>query len=175
MTAAVERKRRASGTGSIIPKGNGWAVRVGRGRRGNYVGGFPTRDAAEEAARAIAGQRALTRIMHAVARVADAPTNAGDAFAWAASRWADMNPRERQAVTFSRFGGRCIYCGRIVTIPTRREVGRHDRAVMDHRVPVAGGGADSFANVVLSCHGCNAKKLDDHAAPVAARTERETG
>jgi hypothetical protein len=161
MVNEANRKRRRKGTGTIRNEGRGWSLCIGRGTGSEYLSGFPTREAAEDAAQAIAGQRALQRMMQVVARVAAPPSSGTDPFAWAASRWADMNPRERQAVTFSRFGGCCVYCGRAVAIPTRREVGRPDRAVMDHRIPVAGGGADSFANTVLSCHDCNAKKLDE--------------
>jgi hypothetical protein len=152
--------RRRRGTGSIRQEGSGWALRIGRGRTGVYVSGFDSRDAAEQAAQAIAGQRSFARLMRTVARGAVPAADPSDSFSWAAARWADMNPRERQAIVFARFRGCCSYCGIAVTIPTRREVGRQDRAVMDHRIAVAGGGPDSFENVVLACQACNAKKAD---------------
>jgi hypothetical protein len=93
---------------------------------------------------------------------------------WAERRWATMNSREKQAAVFALFGGRCSYCGRDVTIPLRREEHtKPDRAVMDHRTPLAGGGDDTFSNVTLACNECNQRKHDrDEAGFLAELTER---
>lgn len=45
--------------------------------------------------------------------------------------------------------GRCFYCLAAVTTPT---------AVLDHCVAQMNGGDNSYRNVVISCHGCNARK-----------------
>lgn len=88
-----------------------------------------------------------------------APAKTDDA--WMKRRWQKMNTRERQAAIFALYGGCCTYCGREVVIPLRREEQRSaNRAVMDHRVPVVGGGADNPDNITLSCYGCNATKCD---------------
>jgi 5-methylcytosine-specific restriction endonuclease McrA len=76
-------------------------------------------------------------------------------------RWLEMNPRERLAVIFVLFEGTCVYCSEHVRIPLRRETYRNPKmAVLDHRIPVSGGGSDMIENLVLSCHQCNMKKLD---------------
>jgi 5-methylcytosine-specific restriction endonuclease McrA len=96
-------------------------------------------------------------MLHALGATTDGA--AKDAFAWARRRWAMMNPREKQAVTFSRFHGACVYCGIDVVIPASREFQRSpNRGVMDHRVPVIAGGSDAFDNIALACYACNAKK-----------------
>ena len=88
--------------------------------------------------------------------------NSGDKMQdWIAIRWAKFNSREKQAVVFVMFGGKCYYCGRDVTIPASRKDKTLLRAVMDHKIPVAGGGSNNLPNLVLSCEACNIKKSDD--------------
>lgn len=46
---------------------------------------------------------------------------------------------------------RCCYCG----VRTTQEQGHDHSATLEHVVPVSLGGADTYANVVLACFGCN--------------------
>lgn len=83
-----------------------------------------------------------------------------DCFRWAKSRWGSLNSKERLAVIFVSFHGRCHYCGKEVSIPLRRESKNPKRAVMDHKNPHSGGGTDDFSNIVLACEACNMEKCD---------------
>lgn len=82
------------------------------------------------------------------------------ALVWARTRWSTMNYRERQAAVFAVFKGQCVYCLEPVTIPLAREKKAPKRAVLDHKIPVSGGGHDGFDNIVLACNACNIKKYD---------------
>lgn len=83
---------------------------------------------------------------------------------WIKKRWNFLNTRERQAVIFTLFKGRCYYCGRKVRIPLKRDKQfKPDRCVIDHKVPISGGGADTLDNIVLACHECNQRKSEKHA------------
>lgn len=91
----------------------------------------------------------------------DAKRLGNDTFRALIGRWAELNPRERQAVIFTLYGGRCHYCGCEVHIPLVREKkSSPDRCVLDHKRPFAHGGADTFDNIVLSCEECNQKKSE---------------
>lgn len=83
------------------------------------------------------------------------------ALGWAVERWSRMNYKERFAVIFTRDAGRCVYCKHEVTVPLARtkRLGRN-RGVLDHRIPVSGGGSDALDNMVLSCNRCNIMKCD---------------
>lgn len=94
------------------------------------------------------------------ARARLAKASGADVHAWAMDRWHRMNHRERQAAVFAAHKGRCVYCSREVHIPLARDQKSPDRAVLDHRVPVSGGGSNGFENTVLACNACNAKKYD---------------
>lgn len=88
-------------------------------------------------------------------------TPENEAYFWAAKRWSSMNPRERQAVVFSMYEGKCAYCGCVVVIPLLRDRKRlPNRAVIDHKIPMAGGGSNSIENMALACNACNIKKND---------------
>ena len=87
------------------------------------------------------------------------------AFAWAALRWPEMNFREKQAVVFALFKGRCVYCRHDVHIPLAREKRAPRRAVLDHKIPMSGGGSDGFDNITLACNQCNIRKYDGAAKP----------
>lgn len=64
----------------------------------------------------------------------------------------ETSPR-REAI-FKREGGSCFYCMR--QVPVRKRC-------MDHVVPRAHGGNNSYRNLVLSCMECNALKGEDSA------------
>jgi 5-methylcytosine-specific restriction endonuclease McrA len=81
-------------------------------------------------------------------------------YGWTRERWARMNPREQQAVIFTAFGGRCVYCKREVDIPLARDRKSLTRCVLDHKIPAISGGSDDIDNIVLSCQSCNSKKSD---------------
>jgi 5-methylcytosine-specific restriction endonuclease McrA len=55
-------------------------------------------------------------------------------------------------------GGRCAYCDRFVTPPTRPS--RPTDRTLDHVVPRVKGGTRDRANLVMSCLECNMKKSD---------------
>lgn len=87
-------------------------------------------------------------------------------------RWNRANPDQKRAYGMKRrakarngytsgaklrarydfYGGRCYYCGDPATC-------------LDHRIPLARGGAHLPGNLVPACHGCNSRKY--------TRTERE--
>lgn len=91
----------------------------------------------------------------------DPVTSADDLYHWMALRWPKSTGRERLAMIFAKFQGRCIHCGCQVHIPDRFEKKHQpDRAVMDHRIARAIGGGDGFDNIQLSCQNCNLKKSD---------------
>ena len=77
---------------------------------------------------------------------------------WASARWREMDPKERMAILFTVYRGRCHYCGDRVRLSGWRDVKRNERATLDHRIPLVGGGPDTFENAVLSCQGCNSRK-----------------
>jgi hypothetical protein len=130
-----------------------------------YRGGFPSEAAAREALAILMGQRSVRRMMSLADLDSRPPAPPG--WEWAAGRWHRMGSREKQAVIIAKGNGLCAYCGREVVIPSRADArGVPNRAVMDHRVPVASGGSHSMENIVLACHSCNAKKSDRDANPV---------
>lgn len=80
---------------------------------------------------------------------------------WYAKRWNKFNYREKISILFFLFEGKCNYCGNDVIIPENRKYFKSEnRAVIDHTIPVVGGGSNSFDNLVLSCQKCNMEKLD---------------
>ena len=88
-------------------------------------------------------------------------TNSKGTNEWIIKRWNSFNTREKQAVIFSFFEGKCHYCGTNVHIPEHRlKHADSKRCVMDHKFPRIAGGSDNFDNIVLSCHECNIKKFD---------------
>ena len=53
-----------------------------------------------------------------------------------------------------------------------------ERATVDHKIPVVGGGSDSFDNLTLACHECNVKKFDQDTYTKRKKvylTKRRTG
>ncbi len=80
---------------------------------------------------------------------------------WYSKRWGSFNYREKVAILFFLSEGKCNYCGIEVIIPENRKYFKSEnRAVIDHKIPVAGGGSNSLDNLVLSCQKCNMRKLD---------------
>lgn len=78
---------------------------------------------------------------------------------WIARRWNEFNFRERQAVLFYLFSGKCQYCGRDVTIPSSRKYANlKNRAVIDHKIALMTGGSNNLENMTLSCQECNLNK-----------------
>lgn len=74
---------------------------------------------------------------------------------------------------FERDGWRCYICDE----PVRRDVPTQapNKAVLEHIVPLARGGAHSLANTACACHRCNQMK-GAHSTPeqVRERLERKT-
>lgn len=60
-------------------------------------------------------------------------------------------PRRRRAV-FERSGGRCHYCGQVLTLDGRWNV--------EHMLPRALDGGDELDNLVAACSSCNLSKGD---------------
>ena len=79
---------------------------------------------------------------------------------WIEKRWNELNHREKQAILFTQYKGKCGYCGREVRIPLKRDLKLQNRCVMDHKVPFSTGGSNNYHNLILSCNECNVKKLD---------------
>jgi 5-methylcytosine-specific restriction endonuclease McrA len=73
------------------------------------------------------------------------------------------SPGLRRAI-HAREGGRCFYCLSRVTPATR---------CLDHVVPLAKLGKNSWRNLVSCCHGCNFKKNDLPAADFLRWLHRE--
>lgn len=59
------------------------------------------------------------------------------------------NIRENRLKVYERDGYKCRYCGKQLTRFT---------ATLDHITPIAGGGDNSFGNLITSCLGCNSTK-----------------
>jgi len=78
---------------------------------------------------------------------------------WINIEWKNFDNREQLAVLFTLFEGKCYYCKRKVHLKGR-EGPKKNRAVIDHYIPIIGGGSDNVNNLVLSCHECNNKKSD---------------
>lgn len=75
---------------------------------------------------------------------------------WYAAEWSRLKDRERLAVLFVRYGGRCVYCQQRVEIGERRSNG----ATKDHVIPIIAGGSSALENLVLACNRCNTRKKD---------------
>jgi len=90
------------------------------------------------------------------------PKDALKDFNWIEQRWHKLNFKEKQAVIYVVFKGRCFYCDREVTLPeaSQRHVVKPTRLVLDHRVAFAYGGSDNFSNTIASCQKCNSSKSD---------------
>jgi 5-methylcytosine-specific restriction endonuclease McrA len=73
------------------------------------------------------------------------------------------SPALRRAI-HAREGGRCFYCLSRVTPATR---------CLDHVVPLANFGDNSWRNLVSCCHECNSKKNDLRAADFLRWLHRE--
>jgi 5-methylcytosine-specific restriction endonuclease McrA len=80
-----------------------------------------------------------------------------DTTEWLLSAWDSLNPREKIAVLFVLYRGRCVYCGQQVHLDTTRNPGAN-RATLDHRIPLSAGGVTSLVNASLACHRCNCSK-----------------
>lgn len=87
---------------------------------------------------------------------------------WASSSWRHLGPRERIAVLYTIYLGRCHYCHGVVRLSGWRDVKSVERATLDHKIPLVGGGPDTFENAILSCQPCNVRK-----GPVSYDTYRE--
>lgn len=59
---------------------------------------------------------------------------------------------------FTRFHGRCVYCGAEVTLQPRATA--PTSATRDHFIPRSKGGTNADGNQVLACFGCNQSKGD---------------
>jgi hypothetical protein len=59
------------------------------------------------------------------------------------------NVRENRVKVYERDGYKCHYCGKQLTRST---------ATLDHVVPAAEGGDNSFGNLVTACLSCNSRK-----------------
>lgn len=60
---------------------------------------------------------------------------------------------------FESEGWRCWLCG-VKTLKSKRGTTHPLAPELDHMIPLAKGGAHSFANVACACRACNAKKAD---------------
>jgi hypothetical protein len=146
----------------IYKRGRIWWLRFKHhGRRYDFSLKTPERDEAEVKATSYKEMRVASKAMDKARdkAILHGLIPGGQAFIWAAIRWNKMNPRERLAAVFSAHEGRCAYCSRDVHIPlSRTKRIPPNRAVIDHRIPLISGGADSFDNVILSCNVCNLRK-----------------
>jgi len=167
---------------SLYKRGNiYWVAITSGGKRRAFSTGTDSLKEAKEVLRAFemraTARQALKKAHADLVKLDELEMNESDGFAWARERWGHMNFRERQAVVFCLFKGRCYYCGCEVRIPLQREPGMKNRAILEHRVPASAGGSDSLTNLVLACHECNVRKGDrnpeDFAEDVdAARRNR---
>ncbi len=89
------------------------------------------------------------------------------------SRWNRHISADMREFVYQRDGGRCFYCH--CDVP---RFGAH----LDHVLPVARGGKSTYANLVLSCRGCNSSKsasvlenLNDILAEVRKRNQEVYG
>ena len=79
---------------------------------------------------------------------------------WAREAWVSLNSREKQAIIYTIHRGKCYYCGDQTFLPSRRDLKDDNRVCMDHKIPIAAGGSDTFDNIVLACNACNKAKVD---------------
>lgn len=77
---------------------------------------------------------------------------------WARDVWEALEPRERIAVLYTFHRARCHYCGQGVHLARWRDTKSNERATIDHKIPLVGGGPDTFDNSVLACQKCNTAK-----------------
>lgn len=136
-------------------KGRGWRYNFYFNKKRYQSNPFSTKAEAKQAEAQKRNELGKQTIEKAIKRVKRLGDNR-----WIIERWHELNPKERQAVVFTIFQGRCHYCGRKVHIQLARKKTTPDRCILDHKVPFAHGGPDSFDNIVLSCEECNQKKLD---------------
>lgn len=87
---------------------------------------------------------------------AEAVKNLKQDNAWYSYVWSELRAKEKLAVLFVKYEGKCVYCGKRVEIGGRNG----DGATKDHIVPVSGGGSDALDNLTLACRSCNTRKLD---------------
>ena len=95
---------------------------------------------------------------------------------WMRGQWEYFSPRERLACVFVFYKGICAYCGKRVKLGDRY-VKINDRASLDHKIPIIGGGIDSFDNAVLACQKCNSAKgsMDYHRFINVIKKQNGTG
>lgn len=81
---------------------------------------------------------------------------------WLISRWGNMNSKEKQAVIFAVYEGKCFHCGKDINLlpSIDRKQARKTMMVMDHIIPFSCGGSDMPHNMAASCHECNTKRSD---------------
>lgn len=77
---------------------------------------------------------------------------------WASREWPLLEPRERIGVLFAIQHGLCHYCGKRITLTRHRDLSSDRRASIDHRIPLVGGGTETFENTVMACQACNSRK-----------------
>lgn len=87
------------------------------------------------------------------------PISIDAAAPWIMNDWYRFSYRERSAILFARFEGKCQYCGCGVFLGGRPGLSQFG-AEIDHVIPVSKGGDDSFGNCTLSCRRCNTEKRD---------------
>lgn len=63
--------------------------------------------------------------------------------------------RRLRAKILAKQGRRCWYCGKAIE---SRHPNYHYAAHLEHQTPTSRGGSDERANLVVSCHPCNAEK-----------------
>lgn len=59
----------------------------------------------------------------------------------------------------------CSYCGRKLSTRKNHDDRSPNATTIDHVIPLSVGGANSFANVVLSCFDCNGRKGNSLRTP----------
>lgn len=79
---------------------------------------------------------------------------------WIITRWGNMNDKERQAILFFLFNGRCFHCQTELRLPltNQRNVAKKLMLIMDHAIPFSCGGSDMPNNLIASCYECNLKR-----------------
>jgi hypothetical protein len=73
------------------------------------------------------------------------------------------HPKYREAI-LKRENGECFYCLRKTT---------NESCVLDHLIPRANGGDNSYRNIVAVCHECNSKKAGRHANDFVRKLYRD--
>lgn len=83
------------------------------------------------------------------------------------SRKRNRIPEQDRRRIYSKYGGKCAYCGQVIT---------YKEMQVDHKEPLARGGMDSAENYMPSCRTCNhykrALSVDEFREQIGMLTKR---